>query len=248
MPKIAYFDCYSGASGDMLLGALLDSAIDFEWFQNELSKLNLPEKAIKIEKTYEKRSSINSCKINITLNNHDHAHRDYNEICTIINKADINETAKKLSQKIFSKLAKAEATIHNKKLEEIHFHEVGALDSIVDIIGFSICYSSLKIDKCIVSPIPIGFGITKCAHGYLPVPAPATLEILKDSILKIDNKKEIEEECLTPTGASILSSIVDESSYITQIDKIESIGYGAGNKIFNETITSNLRFLIGSTN
>lgn len=248
MLNIAYFDCYSGASGDMLLAALLDKAVDFTWFQKEFSKLNLPQKAITIEKTYENRSSISSCKINITLNNHDHSHRNYNDICEIINLSDIKKEAKDLSKKIFSTIAKAEASVHNKSIDEIHFHEVGALDSIADVVGFSICYASLNIEKCIVSPIPTGSGTIKCNHGYLPVPAPATLEILKDSILIIDNNKEIEEECLTPTGAAILASIVDECSCITRIDKIKSIGYGAGNKIFNEKITSNLRFLMGSTN
>ncbi|MGD9579999.1 MAG: LarC family nickel insertion protein [Vampirovibrionia bacterium] len=248
MVNIAYFDCYSGASGDLLLAAVLDKAVCFEWFLKELRKLSIFNDTIEIEKSYVKRNSINSCKINIKINSHDHSHRNYKDICNIIESSQIEEKAKVLSKKIFLNIAKAEATVHNTTIEEIHFHEVGAIDSIIDIVGFSICYSSLNIDKCIVSPLPTGSGTIKCAHGNLPVPAPATLEILKNSILIINNNDKIKEECLTPTGAGILSTIVDECSYISKIDNIENIGYGAGDKTFDKEITSNLRFITASNN
>lgn len=245
MTIIAYFDCYSGASGDLLLGALTDKAVDFNWFKTELSKLNLPEGSFEIDKTYVNRNSISSCKINITLNHEEHSHRGYSSICKILDNSHIAPKAKKLAQKIFYKIATAEARVHKKTIEEIHFHEVGALDSIIDIAGFSICYTSLKIDYCFVSPIPVGSGEVKCAHGILPVPAPATLEILKDHKLIIKNNDKISGECLTPTGAAILSTVVDECSHMPDIDHILSIGYGAGDKVFDSEIISNLRFVLG---
>jgi hypothetical protein len=236
----------------MLLGAMLDQAIDFDWFIGEIQKLNLPDPKIKIEKTYVTRSNINSCKIssckiNITLNQHEHHHRNYYDICSIIDDSKIEETSKDLAKTIFLNLAKAEAKVHNRTIEEIHFHEVGALDSIIDIVGFSICYIALKIDKCIVSPIPAGSGQAKCEHGYIPIPAPATLEVLKNHKITLYHNEHIQEECLTPTAAAILSTVAHECAYFPEMEEILTIGYGAGNKIFPEKVTSNLRFVIGKT-
>ena len=244
MKKIAYFDCYSGASGDMLLGALLDKAVDFDWFKNSLDLLALPRDSFKIEKTYVERNSINTCKINITISTSDNHHRSYNSILKIIENSGISEKAKILSKKIFETLANAESTIHNKDINEIHFHEVGAIDSIIDIVGFSICFTSLEIDKCIVSPLPTGYGKVRCNHGYLPVPAPAVLEIIKVNEVPIKNNYKINGECLTPTGTAILSTVANKYSYSPSMNKILSIGYGAGDRIFEE-ITSNLRLIIG---
>lgn len=248
MKKVAYFDCYSGASGDMLLATLLDKLVDFHFFLGEINKLNLPTNTYSITKETVKRSSIASTKINISTSDHHHSHRSHSEICTIIDNSDIDKLAKDLSKIIFYKIAVAEARIHNVDIEKIHFHEVGAIDSIIDIVGFSICYTSLKIDKCIVSPLVAGSGFVECQHGSMPVPAPATLEILKDSFLKIRHKPIIEEECLTPTATAILSTIADECSYLTDLDRVNSISYGAGDKIFPNNIVSNLRLVIGSLN
>ena len=245
MIKVAYFDCYSGASGDMLLGALLDKAVDFDWFCNEIKKLNLPEDSYKLTKTYVDRSSISSCKINIDLTKHEHVHRGYKEICKILDNSQINEKACKLSKEIFFKIAKAEAQVHNKSIEEIHFHEVGAMDSIIDIAGFSICYTSLNVDKCYVSPVPVGSGTVECAHGCLPVPAPATLEMLKENFLIIKQNNNIKEECFTPTACAILSTIANKCTTFPDFDRITSTGYGAGDKVFCNSIVSNLRFVIG---
>ncbi|MEW5822334.1 MAG: LarC family nickel insertion protein [Cyanobacteriota bacterium] len=248
MITIAYFDCYSGASGDMLLGALLDNAINFDWFKKELAKLDLPNDSFKIEKTYVNRSSINTCKIDISINTLDNHHRSYKSICNIIECSNIDNKAKELSKKIFYKLAKAEAHIHNKSIDDIHFHEIGAIDSIIDIVGFSICYNSLNIDICSISPLPVGSGEAYCQHGYIPIPAPATLQILKDHNIHIKNNPNIKEECLTPTGAAILSTIAEDCTAMPDMDKIISVGYGAGNKIFNNNIISNLRFVLGLKN
>lgn len=244
MVKIAYFDCYSGASGDMLLAALVDKSVDFNWFTNQLKSLPLPEKSYTLKKTYVNRSSISSCKIDIELNHHHHHHhQNYDSISKIIDNSGLEENARRLSKKIFHRLAIAEASVHNTTIEKVHFHEVGALDSIIDIAGFSLCYSSLNIDKCYISPLPAGTGEIKCAHGTLPVPAPATVELLKNSRLKIRNNPHIHGECLTPTATAILSTIIDECSDFPEVDNIINTGYGAGNKIFAPEVTSNLRFI-----
>lgn len=257
MSKIAYFDCYSGASGDMLLGAMLDTAIDFDWFLTEIEKLHLPQNAVTIEKTYVQRSSIKTCKVNITQqhhshdhdhghsHHHEHHHRGYTDICQIIEQATIDEKAKTLAKDIFLRLATAEADIHQTTIDKIHFHEVGALDAIVDIVGFSICYTSLNIDKCVVSPIPIGMGTVKCAHGCIPVPAPAVVSMLKDRKITIKQHDDIREECLTPTATAILTTIANECTYLPDMDNILSVGYGAGDKVFTGNVVSNLRFIIG---
>lgn len=246
MKKVAYFDCYSGASGDMLLGTLLDKLVDFDFFISEIKKLDIPEDSYSITKEMVRRSSIASTKINVSTFDTGHTHRSYTTICDIIDKSTISDEAKKLSKEIFHKIAVAEAAIHQIDIEKIHFHEVGAIDSIIDIVGFSICYTTLEIDKCIVSPVVAGCGSVECEHGSMPVPAPATLEILKSSFIKIRNKPIIEEECLTPTAIAILSTIADECSYLFNIDRIYSISYGAGDKIFHDKVVSNLRLIIGS--
>jgi uncharacterized protein (DUF111 family) len=231
----------------MLLGAILDKAIDFSWFETEIMKIDLPENSFTLEKTYVNRSSISSCKLNIILNKHDHHHRGYSTICHIIDNSKIAPPAQALAKNIFYRLAKAEATVHNKTIEEIHFHEVGALDSIIDIVGFSILYTQLNVEKCYVSSIPVGKGSVNCAHGCLPVPSPATLEILKDSKLSIKQNEYIKDECFTPTAAAILSTVIDECCDFPDFKKIISTGYGAGDKIFCTSVTSNLRFILGET-
>jgi pyridinium-3,5-bisthiocarboxylic acid mononucleotide nickel chelatase len=248
MSRIAYFDCYSGASGDMLLAAMLDKAVDFDWFHTELQNIAIPKDSYNIEKTYVNRSFINTCKLNISMTKHEHHHRRYSDIIKIIERSEISEKAKELSKEIFYKLAKAEAVVHNETIEDIHFHEVGSLDSIIDIVGFSICYTSLNVDKCAVSPIPIGSGVVCCEHGSLPVPAPATLEILKGHNISITKNENINEECLTPTATAILCTVASECSGYPDMDNIISIGYGAGEKIFHCNVTSNLRFVLGEIN
>lgn len=247
MQTVAYFECYSGASGDMLLASILDKAVDFNWFLEEINKLELSKDSFKIEKTYVQRNHLNTCKVNITLNTHEHHHRGYTDICNIINNSQISNKAKDLSKNIFLKLAKAEATVHNKDIEEIHFHEVGAMDSIIDIVGFSICYTHLNIDKCFTSPIPTGSGYVSCEHGCIPVPAPATLEILKNHEIKVVENQNIQDECFTPTAAAILCTITDKCSFMPDMDKITSIGYGAGDKIFDCNTINNLRFVLGQS-
>lgn len=157
---------------------------------------------------------------------HEHCHRGIKEIFEIIDNSDLNEEVKTLSKKIFNEVAKAEAKVHNEDIDKVHFHEVGAVDSIVDIVGTAILIDMLKVDKIISSPIHIGTGFVKCQHGKIPVPAPATLEILKGIPVY---SKGIRNELVTPTGAAIAKVLVDEFKYIEDMI-IDEIGYGLGDR------------------
>ncbi len=240
--KILYYDCFSGISGDMNLGAMLDLGIEEKYLKDELAKLKIS--GYEIKTTKEKRKGIEGTNFNVILtgehnsasheHKHDHGHthkhsplnRNLNDIETIINNSALNENVKALSEAIFLKLAEAEAKVHGKSINEIHFHEVGAVDSIVDIVGTAICIDKLEVDKIFCSSVELGSGYVKCDHGTLPVPAPATAEILKQVPTKTGT---IPFETTTPTGAAILATLVDEFT-----DKMEfsitKVGYGIGNK------------------
>lgn len=249
--RILYFDCLSGISGDMTIGALLDLGIDKEDFLNELKKINIEEYDIKIEKG--EKSGITGTDFTVVLkheshdhnheNNHHHhhhgAHRNLYDIEQIIDNSDLNDNIKDKSKNIFKHVAEAEAKIHGKAIEDVHFHEVGAVDSIVDIIGTAICIDMLNIDKIYSSPLHIGTGHVKCAHGVIPVPAPATLEILRG----IDvYSTGVRSELVTPTGAAIIKALA-EGIIPTPAFEIENIGYGIGKKDLE--ITNILRVIIG---
>lgn len=170
---------------------------------------------------------------------HDHQHRNLSNIEQIIISSDLNDNVKKISMDIFTKIAHAEAKIHGKTVYDVHFHEVGAVDSIVDIVGAAICVDYLKVDKIMCSSIELGGGFVRCAHGLIPVPAPATLEILKGMPIKTG---AVPVETTTPTGAAILAVLVDESSNLKNF-VVDSIGYGVGNR---DTVIPNVvRVMIG---
>jgi uncharacterized protein (TIGR00299 family) protein len=244
MKKICYFECFSGASGDMLLGAFLGCGIDKNLFLNELDKINAIKDSYKIKISDITKKGISAVDADVILTHHEHHHRGLNDIIKIINSSTIDTKAKELAIKIFTTLAKAEAKVHNQDINAVHFHEVGAIDAIVDIVGCSILFYLLKIDKVIVSPVNVGTGFVNAAHGVLPVPAPATLEILKDVNWQIDNSIKINGECLTPTGAAILATIKDEFGSFPAFDQIKSISYGAGKKDF-DNIANVIRLTIG---
>lgn len=171
--------------------------------------------------------------------NHHHEHRNLEAINTIIEKAELSERVKKLSKEMFLHVAKAEAKIHDKPLNEVHFHEVGAVDSIVDIIGTAICIDLLDVDEIIATPIHTGTGFVKCAHGKIPVPAPATLEILKGMPVYSTG---IRSELVTPTGAAIAKTLVQKFDDRPEMS-IERVGYGLGTKDLE--ISNLLRMSIG---
>ncbi len=171
--------------------------------------------------------------------NHDHHGRTYKDIVELIDASSLKENVKKLSKEIFLNIGLAEAKVHDKSLDEVHFHEVGAVDSIVDIVGFAICVDALEIDEIISSPVHVGTGFVKSQHGVIPVPAPATLEILKGVPVY---SKGIRSELVTPTGAAIIKTVA--SDYISLPEMvIEKIGYGHGTKDLE--ITNSLRVVIG---
>lgn len=172
---------------------------------------------------------------------HSHDQRNLPDIEKIIDESDLSEKVKKISKEIFNYVAVAEAKIHGKSIDEVHFHEVGAIDSIIDIIGTAICIDSLDLDKIVVSKLHTGTGFVKCQHGIIPVPAPATLEIIKNGKIPVYSKG-VEGELVTPTGAAIVAALADEFGNQPEME-IESIGYGAGYKDFK--MPNVLRLILG---
>jgi uncharacterized protein (TIGR00299 family) protein len=245
--KILYYECFAGISGDMNLGAMIDVGIKPEYLIKELKKLNLKDYELKIFK--DQRKGITGTKVDVLIkgqkddtvdDNKQHSHRNLSDIQKIISKSDLNENVKNLSLEIFGKVAEAEAIIHDKNINDIYFHEVGAVDSIVDIVGAAICIDYLKPDKIYSSTVELGSGFTHCAHGTLPVPAPASVEILKGKPVKMGT---VQYEATTPTGAAILAACADEFTDIINF-AVEKIGYGIGSK--DENIPNVLRVYLGS--
>lgn len=224
--KVLYYDCFSGISGDMNLAALVDLGVPGTFLINELKKLNLTGYTVKI--TSDQRNSIFGTNVNVKLNNDqsENYHRHLSDIVRIIESSELNDTVKSKSLKMFQKLAEAEAKVHGKDINEIHFHEVGAIDSIIDIVGAAICIDYLKPEKILCSSVELGSGMVKCAHGIFPVPAPATAEILKNIPVKTGNQPF---EATTPTGAVILACNVDEFTNQDNFFTIKT-GYGIGYK------------------
>ncbi|MFC2135367.1 nickel pincer cofactor biosynthesis protein LarC [Bacteroidota bacterium] len=234
--KIIYFDCFSGASGNMILGALIDTGLNVELLKEELKKLNLGGYEFITSKKVNKGISGTHLQIKVSSGN---THRGLKDIFKIIDDADLKEVVKNKSKKIFSRLAEVEARIHNKTVDEIHFHEVGAVDSIVDIVGTVIALDLLGIEKVTSSKIHVGTGTLKCAHGTLPVPAPATLELLRGVPVYSTG---IESEMVTPTGAAIITTLSDGYGNIPEM-KILETGFGMGDKDLG--ISNFLRVVIG---
>ena len=249
--KILYYDCFSGISGDMNLGALVDLGVDGEFLIKELSGLQLDaEYEIKINKGLKK--GINGTKVDVILRHKDHSlhqhetllghhHRNLKDIETIINGSSLNNRVKKSSLDMFRRIAEAEAQVHGKSIYEVHFHEVGAIDSIVDLVGAAIALDHLNVDKIMASPVQVGGGFVKCAHGLIPVPAPATVELLKGIPIK---SGLVSFETTTPTGAAILAANVEEFTDKMEFS-IEKIGYGLGNRDLE--IPNVLRVFLGKT-
>lgn len=235
--KIGYFDCTAGASGDMILGSLLDCGLDFKYLKTELKKLKLKNYSIKKYKS--QKQGISGTKFQVLVEK-DHHHRGLNEILEIIDTSNLNQSVKTNSKKIFTKLAKAESKIHDKSVDEIHFHEVGAVDAIIDIIGAAIGFDFFGLEQIHVSKIQVGTGTLTCAHGVLPVPAPATLELLTSIPVY---STDIEQELVTPTGAAILSTLGTRFGGMPGM-AIEKTGYGLGCRDLD--IPNVLRLTIGN--
>lgn len=238
--KIISYDCFSGISGDMNLGAMIDLGIEKDYLIKELKKLNLEGWELIAEK--DQRHGITGTKVTVRQTRHEHAHRHLSDIEKIINDSALEINTKELSRRIFMKIAVAEAKVHNIELDHVHFHEVGAIDSIIDVVGAAICFNALKVDGVHVSTIELGGGFVNCEHGKLPVPAPATAEIIKGMPVKKDG---VNFEATTPTGAAIVAALgTDFRPDMPLI--IEKTGYGVGQKD-NHSVPNLLRVFLGQT-
>jgi hypothetical protein len=260
--KTAYFDCFAGISGDMIIGALLDTGVEFRALEAELRKLNVAGYELRMSKVI--RAGISATRFDVILpvgqsdgpphshaaasgSSHGHLHehgasphRSLSEIVHLIEDSSISSHAKVLSQRIFERLGAVEAGVHGIPVERVHFHEVGAVDSIADIVGSAICLDWLNVEKIIASPVNVGSGFVQCEHGKFPVPAPATAELLKFTPVFSSGP---EVELTTPTGAAILTTVADEFRRARNF-RSTHIGYGAGSREF-EDFPNTLRVFIG---
>jgi uncharacterized protein (TIGR00299 family) protein len=237
--RVAYFDCFSGISGDMVLGALVDAGADLRAIESELRKLGLEGWSISAEKV--QRGQIFATHVNVETSE-GHHHRGLSIILGRIEKAQLEPRAAERAHRIFTRLAESEAKVHNMPIEKVHFHEVGAVDSIVDIVGACVGFELLGIDDFACSPLDVGAGQVKTAHGLLPVPAPATADLLKGAPVYTSG---IQKELVTPTGAAIATTLSTSYSKIPEM-KLEAIGYGAGSMDFPEKANV-MRLLIGES-
>ena len=239
--KILYYDCFAGISGDMNLGAMIDLGVAPDYLNSQLEKLNIEGFHLEIEKDI--RRGISGTKATVVIENPDNEkHRHLRHVEEIINNSSLPETVKANALKIFRMIAEAEAKVHNIDIQRVHFHEVGALDSIADIVGAAICLDYLKVDKVISAPIQLGGGTVKCAHGIMPVPAPATALIVENIPVKTGL---VQHEATTPTGAAILAATVDEFSEQTNFP-ITQTAYGIGQRDISE-VPNVLRLYLSET-
>jgi uncharacterized protein (TIGR00299 family) protein len=261
LSRIAYLDCFSGISGDMFLGALIDAGVSPQLFEQTVEALNI---GAKLEISRVNRRGISATKVDVVVNGekdkpresraaapaphnhahshshsdqtgkHNHSHHEHgaskglNEIREIVSRAEISEYSKRRAIAIFEKLGEAESKIHNVPIEKIHVHEVGADDALVDIVCAAVGAEALVVDEIICSPLNLGGGTVECAHGTFPVPAPATVELLKGAPVYSSG---IQAELVTPTGAAIVTTLAKRFSSFPRM-RIEKSGYGAGTRDF----------------
>ena len=247
--KTLYFDCSSGISGNMTLGALLEIVGDDNYLLQELKKLDVD--GYKIEISNKIKNGITGKYVDVILDDehhhehihehnnehlhneehshsHHHEHRNLNDVNEIIDKSSIDEKSKELAKRIFLRVAKAESKVHNKPLEEVHFHEVGAIDSIVDIVGTAILINKINPDKILSSVVNDGYGFIECTHGTMAVPVPATTEIFANSNVKF-RQIDVDTELVTPTGAAIIAELAEDFTTLPAMIT-RKIGWGAGYK------------------
>jgi len=227
--NIIYFDCYAGISGDMTVAALLELGVPLEFLRAELAKLALPADSYVLSVRQTERRHIPALKFDVAVHDH-HTHRHYAGIDTMISASGLSAVVKETSRRIFRRLAEAEALVHGVAVEDVHFHEVGAVDSIVDIVAAAVCLEYLGVEQVYASALPLGSGFVETAHGRLPVPAPATAELLRGMAVHGGCG---EGERVTPTGAAILAALATLPG--TRPDMtLTRIGSGAGSKEFSD--------------
>ncbi len=237
--KIAYLDCASGISGDMTLGALVDAGVDLAALNAGVQSLGLP--GVNLVATTVKKKGFRATQITVE-HEPEHKHRHLHHITAMIDGGTLTARQKELAHRIFRRLAEAEAKVHNSTIEKVHFHEVGAVDSIADIVGAAIGWDLLGVERIFASAVPTGTGFIEIAHGRCSIPAPATAELLQGVPLAASN---VECELTTPTGAAILATLVESFGPLPAMT-IERIGYGAGQKDL-ESQANLLRLLVGQT-
>jgi uncharacterized protein (TIGR00299 family) protein len=237
--KLAYFDCFSGISGDMTLGALVDAGCRLELLRDGLNGLQVPGWSLSSEKVW--KNGMSATFIGVTTEDQT-KHRSLSAILEILDKSQLSDTVRKNAAAIFRGLGEAEASVHDVPLEKIHFHEVGAVDAIVDIVGACIGFEALGIRKFACSPVNVGGGTAKMAHGVLPVPAPATAKLLQG---KPTYSNGVQRELVTPTGAAIVATLCDQFGPQPPMS-VSAIGYGAGSEDL-EGQPNVLRIMLGET-
>src|SRR6202048_729185 len=237
--KLAYFDCFSGISGDMTLGALLDAGCNIEYLRGELRGLQVPGWELSAEKVWKNGMAATYARVKTE---DQHTHRSLNAILEILKNSELAPPVRERAAAIFQKLGEAEARVHDVPLEKIHFHEVGAVDAIVDIVGACIGFYELGIEKFACSPLNVGGGTAKMAHGVLPVPAPATANLLQR---KPTYSNGVQRELVAPRGAAIVATLCDSFGPQPPMT-VSAIGYGAGTADL-EGQPNVLRIMIGES-
>ena len=236
--RIAYFDCFSGAAGDMIVAALLDAGVNFVKFSETIGGLGLSGCRISAKKI--KKQGFAATYFSVAMQAASQPHRHLKHSVEIINAANISSQVRERSIQIFTRLAEAEAKVHGSTIEKVHFHEVGAVDAIIDVVGACVALEMLKIEKVICSPIPVGSGTVQCEHGVMPVPAPATTELLRGVPIAACEETG---ELITPTGAAILTTLASEFGSVPAMT-VTGAGYGAGTRD-GKTRPNVLRVMIG---
>jgi uncharacterized protein (TIGR00299 family) protein len=237
--KIVHFDTVGGIAGDMTLAAFISAGISVDELSSELRRLGLG--SIELIATHVKRNSIDAVQVDVRIADEPHIHRDLDAILSLLQKSDLHDNVKEKAIAVFRVIAEAEARVHGTTVDKVHFHEVGATDSIADIVGTAICLHHFGIERVFSTPVRVGSGgLVPTQHGLMPTPAPATLEILKDYPIALTT---IEDELTTPTGAAIIKAL---SSGVLDMEAISvsAVGYGTGTREF-PNLPNLLRVLVG---
>lgn len=235
--RIGYFDCFSGAAGDMILAALIHAGCPLPALQDVVKRLRLPGVTLRAQRV--QQGGLAATRVRVEPGS-PKSHRHLPEILSIISAADLSTRVTERATAVFKRLAEAEAAVHGTSVDAIHFHEVGAADAIVDIVGACAGLQLLELDRIVCSPIPTGYGTVTCDHGVMPVPAPATAELLKGvPLADCDEPMEL----TTPTGAAILTTLASDFGPLPPM-RIASVGYGAGSRV-SKTRPNILRLLVG---
>lgn len=237
--RTLYFDCFAGASGDMILGALVSLGVDRDELIERLRLLDVAD--FDLEFSVVDRSGISATHVDVRVP-HENVHRHLQDIETIIERSRLPESVKSRAIAIFTRLAEAEASVHGIDVGSVHFHEVGAMDAIIDVVGACICFEMLGIERFVASKIHVGSGFVEMAHGKYPVPPPAVAALLKNMPTYAT---EIEGELITPTGAAIISTVCESFGPMPEMS-VEHVSYGAGTRSYKD-FPSVLRLMLGET-